>query len=206
MADALHSCSVSLGPSDWPLLHDTKQLVWYMASKATISPVVSWPSSFVSSRRVAQARTQPSIWNVAVSWRPSVPAGCLQKKHIFWAICSILVGDECDLVHFFSAGISWLSLSVLSRCSFALCSLVLLYLSLHVYWASFATMAASMPWPTSSLSNFSVRKSSSSWILIKLSAGEWFPLPTSCPLDFDGHGRDSALSSWQMKHNFHVVC
>ncbi len=86
--------------------------------------------------------------------------------------------------------------------------IIILYLSLHAWWykALFATIAASIPHPSLSLSSWSVPGSyPSSLNLLKFAANEMYPLPESFRLDFEGDVRDSDLSSWQITHSFQLV-
>ncbi len=88
------------------LYNPTKHFVWYLASRATISPVLSFASSSVSSRISAQVFTRLSTWNVAASWRPLVPGGCPQKKHKYFATYCTCVGWWPQDPHYLSSRLS----------------------------------------------------------------------------------------------------
>ena len=158
--------------------------MWYLASRATISPALSFRSSSVSWSKVALLFTCSSSWNVAASWSLSWSAGWLQKKQMAVGVAMLVDWDDWDLVRLHSVRGSGLPLHV----------------------GRFATMAAAIPWPSSNLSREQVersRPSSLKWI--RCSASELYPLLLSALLDYKGHVNATAFSSWHIIQSFQSI-
>ena len=111
-------------------------------------PLSSWCGTWIPRLpcplRSVSSRTRPSVWNVAASWRPSVPeenkllgpcpypwaiCSLLERDETSWAICSLLERDEtswaiCSLLE--RDETSWAICSLLERdeTSWAICSLL----------------------------------------------------------------------------------
>ena len=164
-----------------------------MASKATMSPALSWPSSSVFKK------------------------GCTDQYLAGYLKCSCfmktfspsrLSAEENKLLGPYAPSLMGWKWSGALLCSWYISTLpfcleyslffLLLFCSLQFSVAVFEPCMCDdaehylqpwllqMPWPSLSLSNSSVPKSPSSWNLIKLSGSKWYPLPTACRLDFDG--------------------
>ena len=165
--------------------------MWYFASRATMSLESSFAKSKLSLVSSAHSRTRSSTWPVITSCRPSLPASLSQKKQDTLVGLSGLQSNTLawGLIYYwnfmlFLNGSLQLMVIVTEHTVQVLCHIALL-----------VTRAASIPCPLSFiLSNLDCKVFGNflnSLNLIRFSASDWYPFPTSFLFDFKREISDS---------------